>query len=74
MSVAEFKTNFSEALEKVRDGEEIEVLYGRAKKPVAVLSPPRSEKTEFELGILKGKMSFKINGDWKMTTEEFLGI
>jgi len=73
MSVGEFKTNFSEVLELVKKGEEIEVLYGRTKKPIALLIPPRQKKDARFLGALEGKASFDMSEDWKITPEELLG-
>ena len=35
MTVGDFKAHFSYVLEEVIQGEEIQILYGRAKKPVA---------------------------------------
>ena len=74
MSVGDFKTNFSEVLELIKKGEEIEVLYGRSKKPIAILSPPkRMQKSEL-LGALSGKASFSMSDDWKMSPEELLKL
>ena len=39
MSVGEFKSRFSEALDAVRKGESITVTFGRKKKAVAIVSP-----------------------------------
>ena len=74
MSVGEFKRDFSEALRLVRGGEEIEVLYGRAKEPVARLVPSRVEKGEGLLGLLAGKASFTMSEDWSMSPEELLEL
>ena len=38
MTVGDFKAQFSSVLDKVMQGEEVQILYGRAKKPVACLS------------------------------------
>ena len=38
MTVGDFKAHFSSVLEKVMNGEEVQILYGRAKKPVACLN------------------------------------
>ena len=37
MTVGDFKAKFSSVLEQVMNGEEVQILYGRAKKPVARL-------------------------------------
>ena len=38
MTVDDFKAQFSSILEKVINGDEVQILYGRAKKPVATLT------------------------------------
>ena len=73
MTVGEFKARFSEALEHVKSGEEVEVLFGRAKMPVARLVPPRTKKSNELLGILEGKATFTMSEDWDITPEELLG-
>ena len=40
MTVGDFKAHFSSVLEEVMQGEEIQILYGRLKKPVACLTKP----------------------------------
>ncbi|MDR0596795.1 MAG: hypothetical protein LBG50_04590 [Clostridiales Family XIII bacterium] len=72
MSVANLKADFSDALERVKGGEEILISYGKAKKPVAKLVPVAAPKRSL-IGCLKGA-SFEIGGDWKMTPEELLGL
>jgi prevent-host-death family protein len=46
MTIGDFKTHFSEVLKKVQQGESIQVLYGRAKTPVAVLGPVEQKKAK----------------------------
>ena len=74
MSVGELKANFSAALELVKEGEEIEVLYGRAKEPVARLAPPKMPKRNNPLGCLEGKAKFIMSDDWKMSYEELCNL
>jgi len=74
MSVGEFKANFSEALDLVKSGEEIEVLYGRAKEPIARLVPSQTKARGDLLGALEGKATFKMSKDWKMTPEELIEL
>ena len=45
MTVGDFKAHFSSVLEEVMQGEEIQILYGRAKKPVACITK-NVEKTK----------------------------
>jgi antitoxin (DNA-binding transcriptional repressor) of toxin-antitoxin stability system len=73
MSVGDFKARFSEALEMVENGEEIEILYGKSKEPVARLVPPIRKNYKPLLGCLKGKITFDED-NWKMTTEELLDL
>jgi antitoxin (DNA-binding transcriptional repressor) of toxin-antitoxin stability system len=75
MSVGEFKTNFSAALKSVQAGEEIGISFGKKKEVVACLVPRSSaKKTRRKLGVLESKGKVKFGRDFKMTTEELLGI
>ena len=74
MSVGEFKANFSEALEYVKSGKEVEVLYGRGKRPVARLVPVENQRTDGLLGCLTGVATFTLSDNWKMTSEELLEL
>jgi antitoxin (DNA-binding transcriptional repressor) of toxin-antitoxin stability system len=48
-------------------------LYGRNKKPVAMIVPyDEGKKAERKIGILDGKI--EIMDDFEMTSEELLGI
>jgi len=71
MPVGELKTNFSKVLEKVMHGESVGILYGRVKKPVAMIVPYKEErKKERKIGILDGKTKIKFKDDFEMTAEE----
>lgn len=73
-AVGDFKTHFSEVIERVRAGEEIIISYGKKKENVAVLIPYAAYKTKkIRLGLLQDK-SFKIHDDFKMSEEELLGL
>ncbi|MDR0500846.1 MAG: hypothetical protein LBG97_06335 [Coriobacteriales bacterium] len=72
LTVAEIKAHFSDVLICVKNGENVKVLYGKSKKPVAMIVP--IENNNRKIGILDGKATFKINGSDKITEEEFLGI
>lgn len=74
MTVGDFKAQFSQVLDSVLQGEEVEILYGRAKKPVACLSPIQQVKPPRKIGTLEGIASFTEVGDGKISMEEFLGI
>ncbi len=74
MSVTEFKTHFSEALLIIKKGETIAVTYGKRKEIIGYFSSENPQKPKRQLGILEGKATVTFSPDWKMTTEEFLGL
>jgi len=75
MPVGELKTNFSQVLEKVMSGESIGILYGRVKKPVAMIVPYKERrKTERKIGILDGKTTIKFKDNFEMTSEELCNL
>ena len=75
MAVGELKTRFSQVLDEVRDGKKVGILYGRAKKPVAMIVPySEGKKTERQIGILDGKVTIEFRDDFAMTTEELCGL
>ena len=76
LPVGEIKAQFSEVLEKVKQGESFGILYGKKKKPIAMIVPyiDSEEKKERKLGILDGKVKITFAADFKMTEEEFLGL
>ncbi len=76
LAVGELKAQFSEVLEKVKNGESFGILYGKKKKPIAMIVPfqEKEKKKERKLGILDGKVTIKFAADFKMTEEEFLGL
>ncbi|HEY2648946.1 MAG TPA: hypothetical protein VGI38_07115 [Puia sp.] len=73
--MGELKTNFSEVLKRVQAGEEIGIAYGKSKKIVARLVPKNIEmKKKRKIGILNGKVKITFAKDFKMSTDEFLGL
>ena len=75
MAVGELKAHFSEILEEVRQGEKVRILYGKAKKPVAMIIPcNEGQKAERKIGILDGKVSMDFKADFEMTTEELCNL
>jgi antitoxin (DNA-binding transcriptional repressor) of toxin-antitoxin stability system len=74
MAIGEFKTHFSEVLEEVKHGNKIGILYGRTKKPVAMIVPYEEKPVERKIGILDGKINIQFRDDFEMTTEELLNI
>ena len=74
MSVTEFKTHFSDVLKAVKEGETIAVTYGRKKEIIGYFVHELPSRPKIQLGILEGKVKVTFAPDFKMTTEEFLGI
>jgi antitoxin (DNA-binding transcriptional repressor) of toxin-antitoxin stability system len=75
LPVGELKAQFSEVLEKVKKGESFGILYGRQKKPVAMIVPyleAESKKTR-KIGLYDGKVTIHIADDFEITEEAFLG-
>jgi antitoxin (DNA-binding transcriptional repressor) of toxin-antitoxin stability system len=73
MAVGEVKTHFSEILEEVKQGNKVGILYGRTKKPVAMIVPYGGEKAvKRKIGILDGKIGITFRDDFEMTAEELL--
>ena len=72
MTVGDFKAHFSSVLDKVMQGEEVQILYGRAKKPVAQLTQisdkPKRKKRPLglynHLGPYWEDESFEITPEW----------
>jgi antitoxin (DNA-binding transcriptional repressor) of toxin-antitoxin stability system len=75
MAVGEIKTHFSEILKEVKNGKKVGILYGKTKKPIAMIVPySKGGKGERKIGILDGKIKIEFTDDFEMTTEELLGI
>jgi antitoxin (DNA-binding transcriptional repressor) of toxin-antitoxin stability system len=74
MTVGEIKTHFSEILQEVKTGKKFGILYGRTKKPIAMIVPYDEGKSERKIGILDGKIKIEFRHDFEMTSEELLEI
>ena len=74
LSVAEAKTHFSDLLVRVSRGEHFKILYGKSKKPVAMIVPIDSVNSPRKIGVLDGKATFTVNGCSKISEKEFLGL
>jgi antitoxin (DNA-binding transcriptional repressor) of toxin-antitoxin stability system len=74
LTVAEVKTHFSDILFQVKNGEKVKILYGKAKKPIAMIIPLEDMNTPRKIGILDGIASFKEEGNGKISLEDFLGV
>ncbi|MFQ5709613.1 MAG: type II toxin-antitoxin system Phd/YefM family antitoxin [bacterium] len=74
LSYTHLKNNLAEILDMVKNGEEIVVSKNKGKEKLAIILPYEKYKRDKvrPLGILKGKASFRINNDFKMTEQELL--
>jgi len=72
----EVKNNIYKILEMVKNGEDILIKGDQSKENFAVIIPYKKYKVKEyrQLGILKGKASFKIKDNFKITEEELLTI
>lgn len=68
------QARFSEVLERVRNGQEFIVTYGKKREKVAMLIPYSRYmgKGERKLGLLKDRARCVIHEDFKLTDEEML--
>jgi prevent-host-death family protein len=74
LPVGELKAQFSEVLEKVRQGESYGILYGKKKKPVAMIVPYKenlSRKTR-KIGLYNKKITIKIAEDFEISEQDLL--
>ncbi len=71
MTVGEFKAQFSSVLDEVMNGNSIQILYGRAKKPVAQLTKieEKTKQKKRPLGLYEGKASYWEDETFEMTPE-----
>lgn len=77
LPVGELKAHFSEVLEDVQNGETVEILFGKKRKPIAKIVPIEKRKTKKKLrpiGLLDGEMKIVFADDFKMTEEEFINL
>jgi antitoxin (DNA-binding transcriptional repressor) of toxin-antitoxin stability system len=76
LPVGELKAQFSKVLELVEKGESFGILYGKKKKPIAMIVPYTEKviKKERKLGFLEGKVEINFKDDFSMTEEEFVGM
>lgn len=76
LAVGEFKAQFAQVLESIKNGEEIAISYGKRKEKIAVLIPytKYNKKTARTLGLLEKKASSEIKKDFKITDDEFFDL
>jgi antitoxin (DNA-binding transcriptional repressor) of toxin-antitoxin stability system len=74
MTVAELKAHFSDVLVRVKNGEAVKILYGKSKKPVAMIVPIENISRPRKIGILDEKAIFKQDKANKISEDDFLGL
>ncbi|AEJ18693.1 type II toxin-antitoxin system Phd/YefM family antitoxin [Gracilinema caldarium] len=67
LPVGKLKAQFSEVLELVKHGESFGIIYGKKKKPIAMIIPyvDKEEIKERKIGILDEKYKLKIDENFK---------
>lgn len=72
----EVTDNIFRILELVKNGEDILIKGDHSKENFAVIIPYKKYKIkkDRQLGILKGKASYKLKDNFKITEEELLTI
>ena len=66
--------NILKILEMVKNGEEIIIKNEENQENMAVIISYEKYKRERPLGILKGKATYKIKDDFKITDKELLTL
>lgn len=74
MTVGDLKAQFSDVLSMVMNGTDVNILYGRSRKPVAKITKLEKNFEKRKIGTFTGKATFSEKDDGKITIEEFLGI
>ncbi len=74
MTVGDFKSRFSEALEAVSAGETIVVSYGRNRRKVAAMVPYSQLQSRHKrpLGLLQSKARVSFGRNFKLSDDELL--
>ena len=71
LSVGEFKSHFSDVLKDVQKGQQITIEYGKRHQKIAVIIPfNKYIASQRKIGPLKGKASFEIPLNFKMTDND----
>jgi len=73
IAVAEVEANFSEVLFQVKKGQKFKI-FNNDDEPFAMIIPIEKSNISRKIGILDGQASFRINGDGKISVEEFIGV
>ena len=76
LTVGNLKTHFSEVLDNIKNGEEYIVEYGKKHHKIAAIIPySKYKKTnKLKLGVLKNENNIEFSSNFKITTNDFLGL
>lgn len=74
LQATQIAPNFSKIAANLQKGKRFGILYGNAKKPVAMLVPFEENTKKRKIGILDGKAKMEFSLDFEMTTEELLEL
>ena len=76
LTIGELKTNFSEVLKKVRNGQKVVVSYGKKREKVAVIIPYSADISapERNLGLLKDRAGCIIHNGFEISEKEMLAL
>lgn len=74
MTISDVERNFLDVLSQVKNGEKFKILQDNLQEPVAMIIPVENKIISRRIGIMDGKAKFTINGDGKISEEEFLGL
>lgn len=76
VTMHEISSNFINILKIVQNGEDIVITGDQGQEKLAVILPYKkySHKNKRVLGQLKGKATYKIKEDFKITDEELLSL
>lgn len=73
-TIGELKARFSEVVNRLREGQEIVISYGKKREKVGVLVPYSNYngKPERNIGVLEHKARVVIHDDFKVKDEDLL--
>jgi antitoxin (DNA-binding transcriptional repressor) of toxin-antitoxin stability system len=75
LTVANLKADFSNVLEDIKKGNEVIIEYGKKHEKLAVIIPYKKyARKKRKVGILKGKASFEITPNFKISDEELFNL
>lgn len=70
MTVGEFKAQFSKVVELVKEGQVVEVTFGRGKKVIGYFKAEKKRKKVRKLGLLEDTKGYKMADNFNETSDE----